>query len=649
MTNASSPEKRDAIDQGQFLTILSRENALERFQAALFPRAVPSEKRKLADALGCVLAEDIVAPLDVPPFDRSNVDGFAVRSADLAAANEATPVQLVLNDETIACGTAPAKPVLDGAATPIATGGSLPRGADAVVMVEHTQPVENRAIEIRRAASPGQFVSYAGSDIARGETLLRASTVIGSREIGMLAACGIAEVTVARKPRVAVISTGDELVQPGEPLRPAAIYDTNGAIVTAAINENGGEAIFLGAVADDEERLEAAMRHALLQSDMLVLSGGTSKGAGDLSHRIIGRLGKPGIIAHGVALKPGKPLCLAVCDGKPVVILPGFPTSAMFTFHDMIVPVLRQMAGLPPRSETKVAATVPVRIASELGRTEFVMVSLVEGRDGLIAYPSGKGSGAITSFAQADGFLRINALADQLPAGTATEVTLFTPHVRIPDLVIVGSHCTGLDLVTAPLARAGLSMRSLAVGSLGGLAAARRGECDLAPIHLFDDKSETYNTPFLVEGLELIPGWRRMQGIVFRKGDQRFEGLSAREAVAAALADPACIMVNRNQGAGTRILIDRLLDGARPEGYWNQPRSHNAVAAAVAQHRADWGMTIAPVADASGLGFIPLAEEHYDFALVTARKSRPAVQAFLAALASDESRAALERAGFRPA
>jgi putative molybdopterin biosynthesis protein len=474
--------------------------------------------------------------------------------------------------------------------------------------------------------------------------------LIGSREIGMLAACGIAQVSVARRPLVAVISTGDELVQPGQSLQPAGIYDTNGAIVTAAVSENGGEAVFLGAIADDEEKLEAAMRKALATCDMLVLSGGTSKGAGDVSHRIIARLGEPGIIVHGVALKPGKPLCLAVCDGKPVVILPGFPTSAMFTFHDMIVPALRRMAGLPPRSIAKVSASVPVRIASELGRTEFVMVSLVQGADGLMAYPSDKGSGAITSFAQADGFLRIEALADQMPAGTRAEVTLFTPHVRVPDLLIVGSHCIGLDLVTAPLAQAGLLVRSIAVGSLGGLAAAKRGECDFAPIHLFDETTEIYNAPFLADGLELVPGWRRMQGIVFRAGDARFEGLtSAQDAVAAALADPTCIMVNRNQGAGTRILIGRLLGGARPEGYWNQPRSHNAVAAAVAQHRADWGMTIAPVAHAAGLGFIPFAEEHYDFALVTARKQRPAVQAFLRALASEPCRAALAQAGFRPA
>ena len=637
-------------DQDQFLTILSREEVLARFEDALFPRSLPVDTVPLADALSLALATDVMAPIDVPPFDRSNVDGFAVRSDDLAQAGEGAPVRLALNNETIACGTAPKQIVQPGTATPIATGGPIPRGADAVVMVEHTQPLANDAIEVRRAISPGHFISYAGSDIARGEVLMHKGTVIGSREIGMLAACGIARVNVVRRPVVAVISTGDELEQPGTPLRPAAVYDTNGPIVTAAIAENGGNPIFMGSYPDEEDVLEQGMRAALARADMLVLSGGTSKGAGDLSHRIIPRLGAPGIIAHGVALKPGKPLCLAVCDGKPVVILPGFPTSAMFTFHDIIVPVLRRLAGLPLRTDTTVEATVPVRIASELGRTEFVMVSLVEGADGeLIAYPTGKGSGAITSFAQADGFLRIEALADQMPAGTKTDVTLLTPHVRVPDLVIVGSHCTGLDVVTAPVVREGLSVRSISVGSLGGLAAARRGECDLAPIHLFDDKTDTYNTPFLAPGLTLVPGYRRMQGIVFRPGDARFEGKTPEAAVAAALADASCLMVNRNQGAGTRILIDRLLGDARPDGYWNQPRSHNAVAAAVAQGRADWGVTIAPVAKAAELGFLPLTEEHYDFALVDARAKRPGVKAFLASLHSDETRKALEKAGFRPA
>jgi putative molybdopterin biosynthesis protein len=552
----------------------------------------------------------------------------------------------------IACGVAPRLAVAGGTATPIATGGPIPRGADAVVMIEHTEAVatpDGTAIEVRRAATPGQFIGFAGSDVARGETLLRRDTVIGSREIGMLAACGLAAVPVHRRPRVGVLSTGDELVAPGLPLRPAAIHDCNGPIVCAAIAENGGEPVFYGACPDEEAALDAAIRRAYADCDMVVLSGGTSKGAGDLSHRLVARLGAPGIVAHGVALKPGKPLCLAVCDGKAVVVLPGFPTSAMFTFHDVIVPTLRRLAGLPARTETKLPATVAVRVASELGRTEFVMVSLVRREDGLVAYPTGKGSGSITAFAQADGFLTVPALADSLAAGTEAEVTLFTPHLRLPDLVIMGSHDIGLEAVVGRLAGKGHAVRLIAVGSLGGLAAARRGECDVAPIHLLDPKTGAYNAPFLSPGLDLVEGWRRMQGVVFRPGDARFAGRSATEAVAAALADPACVMVNRNPGAGTRILIDGLLEGRRPDGYWNQPRSHNAVAAAVAQERADWGVAIEPAAKAYGLGFLPLAAEHYDFAVVAERRSRPAVAAFLERLGDPEVREVLRSLGFTPA
>src|SRR5258708_27212452 len=289
MSNAPPSKSRDSVDQDQFLNILSREEALKRFKAALFPRAIPSEQRPLSDALGCALAQDIVAPIDVPPFDRSNVDGFAVRSADLASATEATPVHIMLNDEVIACGTAPIRPVLSGTATSIATGGPVPRGADAVIMVEHTQPVGNRAIEGRRAASPGQFMSYAGSDIARGEALLRAGTVIGSREIGMLAACGVAQVLVARRPRVAVISTGDELAQPGQPLRPAEIYDTNGAIVAAAVSENGGGAGVFCAPAGDQEKPEGAGRQGVWGCDLLGRSGAPPRGAGPVSRPRLAR------------------------------------------------------------------------------------------------------------------------------------------------------------------------------------------------------------------------------------------------------------------------------------------------------------------------------------------------------------------------
>jgi putative molybdopterin biosynthesis protein len=381
---------------------------------------------------------------------------------------------------------------------------------------------------------------------------------------------------------------------------------------------------------------------------MVVLSGGTSKGAGDLSHRIVSRLGTPGVLVHGVALKPGKPLCLAVVQGKPLAVLPGFPTSAIFTFHGFVAPVIRARAGLGTEAARIVEATIPVRIASELGRKEFVLVSLARGETGLLAFPSTKGSGAVTSFSQSDGFIDIDALQTAVDAGSRAPVTLIGESARVPDLTITGSHDVALDVVLGAVAERGLSARTIAIGSLGGVAAARRGECDLAPVHLVDPHSDIYNTHLVTPGLALVRGWQRMQGLVFRPGDPRFAGRSVPEAVAAALADPACVLVNRNSGAGTRLLIDKLLAGARPPGYGNQPRSHNAVAAAVAQARADWGVAIEPVARLYGLGFLPLVPESYDFLLVESRRDRPAVQAFLAALADDHVRARIRALGMQP-
>ena len=642
---------RAAARQEQFLEVVSAEEARARFTRHLDLSPLAAETVPLSRALGRVLAADVVAAVDAPPFDRSNVDGFAVRAADTLGASDAAPKVLQLNAEVIACGDQPALQVAPGTATAIATGGVIPRGADAVVMIEHTDMTEGHVpgIEVRRAAPPGQFVSYAGSDIARGETLLRRGASVGSREIGMLAACGLGDVAVVRRPKVAVLSTGDELVAPGEPLKPAGVYDSNGAVVAAAVAEAGGEPLSLGAFPDDAAALEKAVRAALAQADMVVLSGGTSKGAGDLSHMVMSRVGKPGILVHGVALKPGKPLCLAVAEGKPIVVLPGFPTSAIFTFHTFVAPIIRARAGLPPQAARTVTATVPLRVASELGRKEFLLVSLVESSKGTVAFPTGKGSGAVTSFSQADGFIEIDALASSLDAGSEAQVTLIGSSARAPELVIMGSHDVALDVVVGALAERGFAARVLAVGSLGGVAAASRGECDIAPVHLIDPAGGKYNVHLAQPGLVLVPGWRRMQGIVFRPGDARFEGKSAAEALKAALADKSALMVNRNAGSGTRVLIDKLLEGARPAGYANQPKSHNAVAAAIAQSRADWGLAIEPVAKLYGLGFLPVAPEHYDFLLVESRRERPAVQAFLATLREEATRNRIRALGMQPA
>jgi putative molybdopterin biosynthesis protein len=643
---------RRAARQEQFLEVISPDEAQRRFRAHidLSPQGV--ETRSLAEALSRVLAADLIAPVDAPPFDRSNVDGFALRAADTLGASDGAPKRLLLNAEVLACGIEPRVEVAPGTATAIATGGVIPRGADAVVMIEHTELVGETsapAIELRRPAASGQFISFAGSDIARGETLLRRGTVIGSREIGMLAACGLTAVEVFRRPRVAVLSTGDELVALGEPLRPAGVYDSNSAIIAATVTEAGGEPVMFGAFPDDEAKLEQAMRQALNACDIVIMSGGTSKGAGDVSHRIVSRLGKPGILVHGVALKPGKPLCLAVIDTKPLVVLPGFPTSAIFTFHRFAAPLIRARAGLPAEAARTVPARLPVRIASEPGREEFVLVSLVGGDAGLIAFPTGKGSGAVTAFSQADGFLTIDALASSRDAGTTADITLIGEQARAPDVVIMGSHDIALDVVVGALAERGFHARTLAVGSLGGVAAAERGECDIAPVHLVDPATGLYNKHLVGRDLTLVPGWRRMQGFVYRSGDPRFEGRSADEATKAALADPAVLMVNRNAGSGTRVLIDDVLRGARPPGYANQPRSHNAVAAAIAQNRADWGVAIAPVARMYGLSFLPIAPEHYDFLVRAARLQRPAIQAFLDVLRDGATRARIRALGMEPA
>jgi putative molybdopterin biosynthesis protein len=638
--------------QEQFLEVVSSDEATKRFHRHLTLRPLGAEPVPLSEALHRVLAEAVIAGVDVPGFDRANVDGFALRAGDTNGASEKAPKRLQLNAEILTPGTAPRLPVGPGVASLIATGGMMPRGADAVVMVEHTEAVDSGGktfIEIRRPATPGQFVAFAGSDIARGETVLRAGQRLTSREIGMVAAVGRGSIEVCRKPRVAIISTGDEIVAPGEPIRVGAVYDSNAAILAAAVEEIGGIAKPLGIGPDNEAVLSRLIEEGLASCDMVLMSGGTSKGAGDLCYRAVARFRDPGIVVHGVALKPGKPLCLAVTNGKPVVVLPGFPSSAIFTFHEFAAPVIRAFAGLPPAEAERVDATLPMRVASERGRTEFIMVSLARRADDgtLTAYPIAKGSGAVTTFSQADGFIRIGQHVEGVAAGTTVEVRLIGGAHRFAELAIVGSQCVGLDVVVGRLQSDGISVRVLNVGSAGGLAAAKRGECDIAPIHLMDPATGEYNRPLLTPDLELITGYRRLQGIVYRKGDPRFDGKSLQEAIDAAIADPDCIMVNRNAGSGTRILVDRALKTARPPGYWAQPKSHNAVAVAVEQNRADWGVAIESVARQYDLGFIPMQDEHYDFVVPKARLGREPVQRFRALLDDESVKEALRALNFR--
>jgi putative molybdopterin biosynthesis protein len=632
-------------EQEQFLQVLDRDEAERRFRAAVDCTPRGTEVVALDAALGRVLAEDVVSPVDVPSFDRSNVDGFAVVAEDTFGASEEVPRTVLLGEEEIHTGIVPTAVIHPGTAVLIATGGMVPRGADAVVMVEHAE-VLGRELRIVRAVTAGSGVSFAGTDITAGETVLRRGRLLTSRDTGVLAAIGIATVNVWRKPIVAILSTGDEIIAPGDEMQPAKVYDSNGQVLADAVRELGGEPRRLGITHDDIDALRERLRYALEFADIVLLSGGTSKGSGDVSYRVVAELDDPGIVAHGVALKPGKPICLAATGGRAVVVLPGFPTSAIFTFHEFVAPVIRLLAGRGSEERTVVQARLAVKVNSEIGRTEYLLVGLVETETSLAAYPMGQGSGSVTTFSRADGFATIGRHEEIVQAGTMIGVQLLGRDLQLADLVVIGSHCIALDYLLGELDRQGVRSKFLAIGSTGGLYAAMRGECDLAGVHLLDPITGEYNRPFLTPELDLIPGYGRLQGIVFRHGDTRFEGRSAHDAIASAIDDPTCVMVNRNQGSGTRVLIDRLL-GARPHGYAVQPRNHNAVAAAVVQGRADWGMTLDTIARNAGLGFLPVQAEQYDFIVPRSRADRPGVLAFRKLLQQLSTREMLASLGMK--
>jgi putative molybdopterin biosynthesis protein len=639
-------------DQEQFLHVLDRDEAERRFRAALDLAPRGSDTVPLDAALGRVLAVDVVSAVDVPSFDRSNVDGFAVVAEDTFGASEEVPRTIQLGEETIHTGIVPTTVIRPGTAVAIATGGMVPRGADAVVMVEYAE-IDGRRLRIARATTPGSGVSFAGTDITGGETVLRRGQLLTSRDTGVLAAIGVAAVEVWRKPVVGILSTGDEIIAAGEPMKPAKVYDSNAQVLADAVRELGGQPKRLGITHDDMAALREHLQYAIESCDVVLLSGGTSKGAGDLSYRVVAELRDPGIVVHGVALKPGKPICLAATHGRPVVVLPGFPTSAIFTFHEFVAPVLRLLAGRGAQERTVVQARLPVKVNSEIGRTEYLLVGLVEtvangaAETSLAAYPMGQGSGSVTTFSRADGFVTIGRHEEIVQPGTLVDVQLLGRDLRLADLVVIGSHCIGLDYLLGELQQQGVTSKFLAVGSTAGLDAAKRGECDLAGIHLLDPKTDQYNRPFLTPALDLVVGYGRAQGVVFRQGDRRFEGRSARDAIADVRRDTTCVMVNRNQGSGTRALIDRLLEGAKPAGYAVQPRNHNAVAAAVVQRRADWGVTLDIIAKRAGLGFLPVQDEHYDFVVPKSRANRPGVVALKTLLLEPRIREALARLGMK--
>ncbi|OYT52697.1 molybdopterin molybdenumtransferase MoeA [Candidatus Bathyarchaeota archaeon ex4484_135] len=401
------------------------QEALEAIINTLEPRPLGTEEVRLEEALGRVLAEDVEAPIDVPGFRRALMDGYAVRAQDTFGASVEEPARLKLVGR-VEMGQAATVSVGPGECVEVSTGSMLPEGADAVVRLEDTV-LHGQDVLVFEPAVPGQNVMEAGVDIKAGELVLRAGDFLTPQKLGVVSALGLRTVRVFRRPRVAVISTGVELVRPGEPLGPGKIYDINWLTVQLAVKAAGGEPFFLGTARDDSAELADLMAEGLEKADLVVATGASSVGSSDVVRDALSRLGAQ-VVVDGIRVKPGKPTVVAKAGGKPIFCLPGHPTSALITFTVFVEPVLARMSGLKGLTRPVLRARLASRIIPDTGRHNFVPVSLSKGPDGsLLARPVLKGSGAITSLSHADGYIEVPEGTEFLPEGTEVEVKLFWP------------------------------------------------------------------------------------------------------------------------------------------------------------------------------------------------------------------------------
>jgi len=597
-------------------------------------------------SVGRVLAEDVIAPYDTPPFDRSEVDGYAVLSCDTFGADEDNPIKLRLVG-SIKIGEAPTLEVRSGECAEIDTGAIIPRGADAVVMIEYTKNLGNNGVLIYRSVSPGENIAFAGTDIAKGEVLLRKGTLITPKEVSVLAAVGINEVKVYKRVRVGVLSIGSELVNPGSRLELGKIFDVNQYLVATTLKELGAIVNSYGIIPDDELAIKNALNKALSENDLVITSGGTSAGIGDITYRAVNALGKPGIVIHGLKIKPGKPAFFAVVDGKLIVGLPGFPLSAAVVFHYVVKPIILRIMGLRDIEPPHIEAELSTKIVGSKGKTTLIPVVLSKRGSSTYACPIFTRSGSIRTLLIADGFVEIPEGTEVLEARTRVRVLLLSEAVRIPELIVMGSHDYVLERIILSVCH-GKNVKIVNVGSLNGILAVAEGRADIAGTHLLDPESSEYNLPYIRRlGLEgrvaLVRGYVREVGLIIAKGNPKgIEGIRD-------LLRSDVVMVNRNKGSGTRTLLDvKLRDMARElnigfselirkiRGYSYEVQSHTAVAAAVAQGRADVGLGIRYAAELYNLDFIKLGDELFDIVINKESMNSDCVNKLLQYLRSSE-------------
>jgi putative molybdopterin biosynthesis protein len=586
----------------------------------------------VAEALGRVTAGPVWATRSSPPYDAAAMDGIAVRSAETAGASETRPMRLAGD----------AFRVVD-------TGDALPEGFDAVVMREHVHHTAD-GVELRAAAHPYQHVRTIGEDVSAAELLLPVGHRLRPVDVAAAAAAGALELSVRRRPVVAILPTGDEVRPIGAHTGPGEVLDTNSLMLAAQVEEAGGEALALGIEPDEPARLAEALRDAADRADLVVMVAGSSAGRDDHTAAVIAHAGR--IAVHGVAVRPGHPVVLGVVGATPVLGCPGYPVSAALTFDIFAAPLLAHLEGAAPRARPRARARLARKLASSLGSDDWVRVRLGRVGPGLVATPLPRGAGVLTSLVRADGLLVVPAGREGHHAGEDVDVELLRPLDAVErTIVAIGSHDLVLDLAASSLRAADpqVTLASANAGSLGGLVAVREGLCHVGGSHLLDPASGEYTLPLVDrvlpgEDVAVVRLVHRDQGLIVAPGNPL--GLRGLED----LARPGVRYVNRQRGAGTRVLLDHELErrgiaADAVSGYAREEHTHLAVAAAVAAGRADCGLGIRAAGAAFGLDFVPVTREPYDLVLRADAMDAPVLAPLWRLLESERFRAAVDALG----
>ena len=621
-----------------YLSDIPLEDALEQYVGALEVAGAlghtQSEIVPLNCARGRVTAEPVWAKISSPHYDSAAMDGIAVRASDTVGATETSPLQLAVGKQAVW----------------VDTGDPVPDGFDAVIMVEVVHEVDGNVLEIQSPAAPYQHVRPLGEDIVATELVLPENHTLRPVDLGACAAAGLSELPVRRKPSVAVIPTGNELVEVGSDLKPGDIIEFNSLVLAGMVEEWGGEATTLQTIPDDFDTLLDGVREAVRQHDIVLVNAGSSAGSEDYTARVIETLGE--LVVHGTAIRPGHPVALGVVAEKAVLGIPGYPVSAALTCELFVKPLIERKLGVPAVNRSIVKANITRKTLSPMGEDEFLRVRLGRVGEKMVATPVERGAGVIMSLVRADGIVKIPRFSEGMDAGAEVDVELLRPVEAIEETVVaIGSHDMTLDLLASHVRRERpkMTLASSNVGSMGGLVALARGEAHMAGSHLLDEATGEYNLSFIRRFLRgrsviVVNLVQRIQGLILPKGNPR--GIEILDD----LTRDGIVFLNRQRGSGTRLLLDYKLNelGIEPDsiqGYDREEYTHLAVAAAVAGGRADVGLGILSAANAMGLDFVPLLSEQYDLVIPSEHYESERVRFVLSLIRGDAFKAEVDALG----